>query len=665
MIKTLISGELSIFSKGTWNHSLLIILNLTLPFSCAIIYPSTQDSEALNMIFGFLKSAHDAHTLGLNHVSQLLQQCGYQAITATMKEAKAIDFIHQEGSFQILKDWIIENNITHLGFSYRLDPHQGLELFQRLIYYLDQDPFLSPSKGPRIKKLFFAGLPQTCTLIRNKFGRRVITFQGDESPRETLLRLGIPEQLIPRSIKEGSIYDEIRLDFGLRLIEQEKHLSLKPFPYLSYPEFGTRQDHLLKRLEAARQAGRLPLFRAHVGPYLPEREKALSLFSEWLKKLATTRWLDIVSIGSSQLSQSHFGQPWDGLPNGGGVPYNSELELKAIWEDAQPMLVRAYSATNRIPQVAQILEKSLNMAWHALSLWWFNQLDGRGPLSLQEGLTQHWETIKYIASVDKPYEPNTPHHFAFRGSDDLTYVVSTYLAAKAAKLLGVKYLVVQNMLNTPRSTWGVRDLIKGRTLLRLLKGLTGPEFRLIYQPRAGLDYFSPDLSKARAQLAAVTALMLDMEPDNPHSPEIIHVVSYSEAQFLATPDIINESIQITRAALQSYSQFRENEGLREFILNPTIQDQTEEFYLEAHRYIQEMEKAIPYLYSPEGFYKIFYQGYFPVPYLWEKREEFWRAVNWNTRLIDGGIFVVDESGHKMSLSQRIDHIKSMNALTSE
>ncbi len=639
--------------------------DLTSLFPYANIYFLAQESEELVMVFGFLKSAHDAHTLGLNHVGQLIQECGYQAVIATMKEAKALDFIDRPGSWPILRDWIISHRITHLGLSYRLDPHQGLELFQRLIYSLDHDPLLSSSRGSKIKKLFFAGLPPACELVNNKFGRRVITFQGDESPRETLLRLGIPERFIPRAIKEGAVYDEIRLDFGTKLINQEKHLNLKPFPSLSYPEFGTRQDHLLKRLEAARQAGRLPLFRAHGGPYLPEREKALSLFSEWLKKLASTGWLDIVSIGSSQLSQSHFGQPWDDLPNGGGVPYNSELELKAIWEDAQPMLVRAYSATNRIPQVAQILEKSLNMAWHALSLWWFNQLDGRGPLSLREGLSQHWETIKYIASVNKPYEANTPHHFAFRGSDDLTYVVSTYLAAKAAKQLGVKYLVIQNMLNTPRSTWGVRDLIKGRTLLRLLKDLAGPEFRLIYQPRAGIDYFSPDLTKARAQLAAVTALMQDMEPNNPHSPEIIHVVSYSEAQFLATPDIINESIQITRAALQSYPQFREREGLREFILHPTIQEQTEEFYLEARRYIEEMEKTIPRLYSPEGFYKIFDQGYFPVPYLWGKREVFRRAVNWNTRLVDGGIFLVDERGRPMSLAQRIARIKSISSLTGD
>ncbi len=154
--------------------------------------------------------------------------------------------------------------------------------------------------------------------------------------------------------------------------------------------------------------------RVHAGPYLSDRERALALFSDWLKKLAKARFLDIVSVGSSQLSQSMFGEDWGDRPNGGGVPFNSEFELQAIREDAAPMLVRAYSATKNIPDMAKILERNLNMAWHALSLWWFNQIDGRGPLSLRQSLFEHMETLKYISSVGKPFEPNLPHHFAFR-----------------------------------------------------------------------------------------------------------------------------------------------------------------------------------------------------------------------------------------------------------
>ena len=68
----------------------------------------------------------------------------------------------------------------------------------------------------------------------------------------------------------------------------------------------------------------------------------------------------------------------------------------------------------------------------------FNKLDERGPYDLYTNLKQHIETIKYIATTDKPFEPNVPHHFAFRGADDVTYIVSEYLAAKLAKKLGIK-----------------------------------------------------------------------------------------------------------------------------------------------------------------------------------------------------------------------------------
>jgi hypothetical protein len=73
----------------------------------------------------------------------------------------------------------------------------------------------------------------------------------------------------------------------------------------------------------------------------------------------------------------------------------------------------------------------------------------------------------------------------------------------------------------------VRDLVKARVLLKPVRSLEDGNFRVIYQPRAGLDSFSPELEKAKAQLAAVTALMADVEPENPESPQIVHVVSYS------------------------------------------------------------------------------------------------------------------------------------------
>ncbi len=76
--------------------------------------------------------------------------------------------------------------------------------------------------------------------------------------------------------------------------------------------------------------------------------------------------------------------------------------------------------------------------------------------------------------------------------------------------------------------------------------------------------------------------------------------------------------------------------------------------------IQDMEKNVKNLYTSQGFYTLFKMGYFPVPYLWEGREEFSNAVNWTTKIIDGGVCVVKESGKKMNIRDRIARIKNLN-----
>ena len=364
--------------------------------------------------FGLVKSGLDAHTLGITSLAQLLEECSFRVFKADTAVTEALDRISESRYFQIFRDWLVQNHLSHLGFSYRLDPRQAVDLFSRMVHHLKEGHLYSADMKSPIKKIYFAGLPEACDIVTKTFQGQFPVFRGDETSVETLERLGIPEKLIPRSIRENSIYDDLRLTFGKTLIREEKQFTIRPLPSGAYSDFGTHRDHLIKRLSSACRRGCLPLMRVHAGPYLSDRERALALFSDWLKKLAKARFLDIVSVGSSQLSQSMFGEDWGDRPNGGGVPFNSEFELQAIREDAAPMLVRAYSATKNIPDMAKILERNLNMAWHALSLWWFNQIDGRGPLSLRQSLFEHMETLKYISSVGKPFEPNLPHHFAFR-----------------------------------------------------------------------------------------------------------------------------------------------------------------------------------------------------------------------------------------------------------
>lgn len=606
-------------------------------------------------VFGFVKPLVDVHTLGISTISSLLRECNYKVVIASDKINEAVQDLRKINNYSLLKHWLLENGITRLGFSYRLDPNEGSDYFLSLYYHLVNDNMLE-EQGGNIKQIFFAGLPDACDLVQGRTNNQFLVFPGDESSIESLSKLGVPQDLLSKSLQQDNEYDIMRWDFAKKLIESEVYKLETVQDHYGYATCGNDKDNFIDRLNYAKTRHSLPIIRAHVGPYNPNRIEALKEYNDWVKDLAASKLLDVLSIGSSQLTQSNFGEDWEGLPNGGGVPINSSQEYSVIKKLATPMLVRTYSGTKDVPHLAEIHEKSLNISWHALSFWWFCELDGRGKNSLMENLKEHFETVKYIASTGKPLEPNVPHHFAFRGADDITYIVSGYLAAKAAKQLGIKHLILQNMLNTPKQTLGIQDLAKGRVMLKLVRELEDENFKVSLQLRAGLDYFSPDEEKAKVQLAAVTALMDDIEPENDNSPEIIHVVSYSEAIRLATPKVIKDSIKITLSALHQYRIARKMGIIENMKYDKIVQERENKLMHEAKEAIRLLENHIPYLYTPKGFYDVFVNGFFPVPYLIDQQGQYPKAKSYTTSIINGGVCVVDEDGKPIDTVTRYKNI---------
>jgi len=604
-------------------------------------------------VIGLVHPVIDAHTLGLSSVAQLLEDCGYHVVIAGEDICEACQKPQTPWNIGLLKKWLKDYRIDHLGFSYRLDPVNGARSFGLLVHVLRENGMLIENGGP-VWGLFFAGLPDACRMVQSEHGDRVEVFIGDETPQETLLKLGVPVAQIPSEIASQEQYEKSRLDFGKRVIDWELPDRIEPIDRSGYPGFGSRKDSLNARIRHGQEHGFPPLMRAHVGPYQPDRTKAVLEFLSWCTRLSESGYLDVLSIGTSQLTQSRFGENWDMQPNGGGVPINNETEYRQVYEASRPMLVRTYAGTSKLLELAHIHDSALNNAWHALSFWWFSQIDGRGPNSVLQNLRDHFEVLRYIAKTGKPFEPNIPHHFAFRGADDATYVASAVLAARCAKRLGVKTLVLQNMLNTPRSTWGIQDIAKARVMLARVRELQDRNFQVVYQPRAGLDYFSPDLDKARIQLAAVSALMEDVEPDNPNSPEAVHVVSYSEGTALADPDVIDESIRITRASIAEYRKEKARGSIFDVLHSGDLMNRIAELHFEVEALLSAMEKAIPDLYSPEGLYKAFWAGFLPTPHLWECRQEFVHAVSWRTRPIRGSMKVVDRNNHLVPILQRLE-----------
>lgn len=606
-------------------------------------------------VFLLIRPAVDAHTLGISVVGELLLQCGIQVVMAGAELCEAVSNPADPKNWRLLEETIRRRRVTQLGFSYRLDPREGAAMFGRLMRQLRTRSLLAVDGGP-LKAIFFAGLPKTCELVKQEHGELVEVFYGDETPGETLRKLGVPPALHPAEFLEDVAYDNDRLAFGRDLLRSGRHLTVAPVDRLGYEGFGTRADRLVSRLRHAARRGQPPLMRAHVGPYHPDPVESVRQFLDWSRTLATTGFLDVLSIGTSQLTQSNFGEDWAGRPNGGGVQINSPDEFRAVWDAARPMLVRTYAGTKNMPQLARMYEETISIAWHTFSFWWFCKIDGRGPNTVRRNLDEHLDTLRFVARSGKPFEPNIPHHFAFRGGDDETYILSAVLAARTAKSLGVRWLVLQNMLNTPKATYGIADLAKSRAMLALARELEDKNFRVFLQPRAGLDYFSHDTEKAKAQLAAVGALMDDIEPHDANSPPIIHVVSYSEGSHLADPPVVNESIQITHAAIEEYRRLRARGDVDDMSRHPDVAARTEELVFGVRTLLGAIESAIPNPYSAEGLYRILQAGFLAAPNLWECRDEFANAVGRRTRLIRGSVRVVNEAGTPIPADRRAAEI---------
>ncbi len=605
---------------------------------------------------GLASPALDAHSLGLYAAADLLERSGCRVFIADGVVREALGRPERPESGRAIAAWVRSCGLEALGFSYRLDPRDAARLFMALVETLRSASLLDESGGG-IRSLYFAGLPEACGRVEALYPRIAALFRGEESAAETLAAFGVPPSRFPKDVVTTNAYDEARALFGRELVARAEYRGVAPVDRSDAPLFGRRGDTLGARLAHGAARGLPPLMRAHAGPYLPDRREALALFESWTRELARGGLLDVLSIGTSQLTQERFGEKVAGLPDGGGVPIAGPEDYARIWRAARPMLVRTYAGSKRVDLLARIHEESLDIAWHAFSLWWFCETDGRGPNPLRENLREQFRAMRFVASTGKPLEPNVPHHFSFRGADDVSAVAAGYLAAKAARRLGISHLVLQVMLNTPRAIWGTRDLAKARALLAMVRSLEGPDFRLTLQPRAGLDSFSPDPERAKAQLAASAALMDDIEPEDESSPPLVHVVSYSEGFALADPPVIEESIRITRHALEDYRRKRKSgivPDLRRGASAEALALEVEagELEAEARTLVAAFETAVPAPYSPEGLYEAFASGFLAAPRLSACREELAAAAGWETRLIGGGMRVVDACGRPVSAAER-------------
>ncbi|MFW9819937.1 MAG: methionine synthase [Candidatus Thorarchaeota archaeon] len=479
---------------------------------------------------------------------------------------------------------------------------------------------------PDILGLSYRLTPSTLRPILQKFKKE---YDKLKQKPEQLLFAGTPN--VVKIAKEFHIFNEYFI--GGESKYQIISILRKELPISN--EKSKMPMDLISRIEWKKP---YPVLRAHFG--LPSLKDTL----RGIEKIADTEVLDIISIAPDQNTQANYFHPDDQikeLSGAGGVPIRSKqdfLKLHNARLTGNHPLLRIYAGTRDFIELAKLYRETIHNAWAAIPIFWFNQMDGRGPLNLKESIKQHLEVIKWHGENNIPVEINDSHHWSLRNAPDAIAVADMYLSGIIAKKLGVKYFIAQYMFNTPPSSSLDMDLAKILAKNELLHTLTDNCFSVIKQVRTGLASFPLDLDKAKGQLAIATMVQLAIKPD------IVHVVSYSEADHAAFPENVIESCkivdQIITRNLSSKINFIDNRILRrkEELISQAkwIIDLIP--YLARNK--EELER--PYT-SPYVLTRLVKYGIFDAPHLKNNKYALGKI---KTKMLDGACYSWDDSIQK-------------------
>lgn len=344
---------------------------------------------------------------------------------------------------------------------------------------------------------------------------------------------------------------------------------------LAYLKGQQREDLLAEdfpqtTVERIRWKAPFPLLRHHFG--LPTLEAT----REGLAAIAESRALDVISLGIDQDAQENFYHPERQDPRrtgAGGVPVRTPDDYRALYAASRRgnyPLLRTYSGTDDFIRLAEMYVETIHIAWCAIPLFWFNQMDGRGPWDLEGSIREHQRVLAWYGERGIPVELNEPHHWGMRDAPDVVFVVAAYLSAYNARAWGVRDYIAQLMFNSPPGHSDAMDLAKMLAVLEMIAPLARADFRIWKQTRTGLLSYPLDVDAARAHLAAGVYLQMALRP------HIVHVVGYSEAHHAATAEDVIESCNLARRAIENALR-----GQPDMTTDPAVQQRKEELLREA------------------------------------------------------------------------------------
>ncbi|HSG46005.1 MAG TPA: cobalamin B12-binding domain-containing protein [Anaerolineales bacterium] len=391
-----------------------------------------------------------------------------------------------------------------------------------------------------------------------------------------------------------------------------------------------------------------PILRHHFG--LPTMEDTIA----GIEKIAEAQALDVISLGIDQDAQENFFHPERQNPRqkgAGGVPVRSADDYRALKKASRrgnyPML-RTYSGTDDFIKLAEMYVDTINIAWCAIPLFWFNQMDGRGPWDLEGSIREHQKVMQWYGEHNIPVELNEPHHWGMRDSSDVTFVVAAYLSAYNARAFGVKDYIAQLMFNSPPGLSDAMDLAKMLAVMDMVEPLQHENFKVWKQSRIGLLSHPLEIDAARGHLAASTYLQMAIKPD------IYHIVGHTEADHAATADDVIEASKIVRRAIENAVR-----GAPDMTADKTITERRKELVQEANILLD----AILALDGPETdepftdaatLSRAVTSGLMDAPQL--RNNKFGRGEV-RTRIVNGASEVVDLEGKKLTETKRLSGIK--------
>lgn len=394
-----------------------------------------------------------------------------------------------------------------------------------------------------------------------------------------------------------------------------------------------------------------PIIRHHIGL------ETLEDTYEHIKILAESRLLDVISLAPDQNAQEHYFQQ-ELMPKGedgaGGVPIRNEDHLRWMYEATRrgnyPMM-RCYSGTRDLYPFSKILKDTVNNAWAAIPLTWYSQLDRRSDRELLRAIRENMEAIAYNAEMGVPVEMNESHQWALRYCSDVIEVAISVITAKVAKHLGVKEMVMQYMLANPPSISPLMDLAKMQAKIDLMGEEEDENFTIYRMVRTGLLAYPADMDQAKGLISSTMFYGTFLKPD------IVHVVSYSEAVKRATSVEILESVRMVKKSMEIADK-----GLLENIHEDRRFKERLEFLKKEVRYllgeISKLKDVEDPLVDPEVIYLAIKEGLLDAPGL----KGFSVAKgNFRTEIHEGYHVTVDDDGEILEEEERIRRVREMNS----